>query len=504
MRPLRQAVEPARPALCHPAARAQQVPAQLQQAGAHRLQAHLDRVARRTVPRARQREWAHAPEVDLLRAEDMVGELAREAVAVGRGVDLRHHGVDAAPRFVADGRRGEGERLAPLAGHEGRSLRHHPGEGRLGAGEHLAHDQLAEQVRRLDRHGIARAAAALVRLDMQLGAQHLHRSAREIAGVLEPLLADPVDRLLLPLDVERPHPGGAEIMHRAVGLRDLGDLVLGQLGGFVEARSVGQQRPHRLRRMLELPLPGLRRRGHVPASDRYQPRCAIAKSGVVAQPAAQGLQPGKVQLVVYEQLLMMDAAHGEQSGGADPLAARHIRAQRVADAQQLRWLEVAVREDAPIDRRIGFAEPDHRTAQHLIALRDRAGADLLDAAAMHHQIGIGADQRHAARRRRRQQRIERGEVFLAGLRAGHQHEIRLRRIVDQLHIDPVQRRAIARRHDRIELAPAALQRGDLVLRQLLPGLFARGVDVVVEIRRDAHLRACAPPPRARGAARWRG
>ena len=99
-------------------------------------------------------------------------------------------------------------------------------------------------------------------------------------------------------------------------------------------------------------------------------------------------------------------------------------------------------------------------AQHLIALRDDAGADLLDAAAMHHQVGIGADQRHAARRRRRQQRIERGQVFLAGLRAGHQHEIRLRRIVDQLHIDPVQHRAIALRHDGIELAAAALQRGD--------------------------------------------
>ena len=152
-------------------------------------------------------------------------------------------------------------------------------------------------------------------------------------------------------------------------------------------------------------------------------------------------------------------------------------------------LEVAFREDAPIDRGIRLAEPDHRPAQHLIALRDRAGADLFDAAAMHHQIGIGADQRHAARRRRRQQRIERGQVFLAGLRARHQHEIRLRRIVDQLHIDPVQHRAIARRHDRIELAAAALERGDLVLRQLLPGLFARGVDVVVEIGRDAHLRA---------------
>src|SRR5687767_3686740 len=115
MRALRQAVEPAGPALGHAAARTQQVPAQLQQAGAHRLQADFDGMARRTVPHARQRERPDPPEVDLLRGEDVISELAREAVAIGRSIDLGHHGVDAAPGFIADGWGGERKGLTPLA-----------------------------------------------------------------------------------------------------------------------------------------------------------------------------------------------------------------------------------------------------------------------------------------------------------------------------------------------------------------------------------------------------
>src|SRR5688572_33047679 len=93
----------------------------------------------------------------------------------------------------------------------------------------------------------------------------------------------------------------------------------------------------------------------------------------LAQPAAQRLEPSRVHLVVYEQLLMVDAADGEQSGGADPLAARDIGAQRIADAQQLRWLEVAVRKDAPVDGGVRLAEPEHWGAQDLVALRNRRG-----------------------------------------------------------------------------------------------------------------------------------
>src|SRR6185369_7700605 len=66
--------------------------------------------------------------------------------------------------------------------------------------------------------------------------------------MLEPLLVDPIDRLLAPSEIERAHLHPAEILHAAVGLRDLGDGVLRDLGRFVDAGGVGQQWPYLGRR----------------------------------------------------------------------------------------------------------------------------------------------------------------------------------------------------------------------------------------------------------------
>jgi hypothetical protein len=113
---------------------------------------------------------------------------------------------------------------------------------------------------------------------------------------------------------------------------------------------------------------------------------------------------------------------------------------------------------------------------------------------MYHRSGL-ADQRHAARRRRRQQCIERSQLPLAGLHAVTSMKSRPRRIVDQVHVDPVERRAIARRHDGIELAPAACSA--ISFCASLPGLLAKW-DVVIEIGVIPISRS-APQPRARGA-----
>jgi hypothetical protein len=58
----------------------------------------------------------------------------------------------------------------------------------------------------------------------------------------------------------------AEILDRAVGLRDLDDVVLGQLGRFIEARGIGQYLPHGFDWLVEMPDPALLSRlAHIPA-----------------------------------------------------------------------------------------------------------------------------------------------------------------------------------------------------------------------------------------------
>src|SRR5262249_33261176 len=87
-------------------------------------------------------------------------------------------------------------------------------------------------------------------------AVRLHGPVPKPPPRLDPLGMDPVHGLLLPFQRERPALEPPEIEDRAVGLRDLLDLVLGQCRRLVEARGVGQQRPDVLRRPIEMPDPG--------------------------------------------------------------------------------------------------------------------------------------------------------------------------------------------------------------------------------------------------------
>ena len=88
-----------------------------------------------------------------------------------------------------------------------------------------------------------------------MGAQCLEWAVAEPAAVAEPLVVDPVDGLLLPLQCERPQAGPPEVAHRTVRLRDLPHLVPRQSGGLVEAGGIGEQRPDLLHRAVELPYP---------------------------------------------------------------------------------------------------------------------------------------------------------------------------------------------------------------------------------------------------------
>ena len=73
--------------LAHLAARAKQVPPEPQQALPDRLQANLDGMAIRYVPQARQPERPDRTDVHLLAPQHVLGQLPRQAVAVGRGLD---------------------------------------------------------------------------------------------------------------------------------------------------------------------------------------------------------------------------------------------------------------------------------------------------------------------------------------------------------------------------------------------------------------------------------
>jgi len=84
MRAFRQAVEAAGPRLGDAAAGAKQVPAQFQEARAHRLQAELDRLDRPALPFPGKLQRPHMPEIDFLRFQDMVGEPSCQAMPVGR------------------------------------------------------------------------------------------------------------------------------------------------------------------------------------------------------------------------------------------------------------------------------------------------------------------------------------------------------------------------------------------------------------------------------------
>ncbi len=116
MRRLGQLIERGDRTLGAAAARAEQIPANPEEAGARRLQEELDDVARLDRPFARQPQRPHAREVDLRRGEEMLAEPRRQPMPIGAALDLRGAGGD--PRDGALGQRGRRivEELRPPAG----------------------------------------------------------------------------------------------------------------------------------------------------------------------------------------------------------------------------------------------------------------------------------------------------------------------------------------------------------------------------------------------------
>ena len=261
---LGQAVQGADPGFGDPAARAEQIPAHLQEPRLHRLQAGLDGRHRRRMPLPGQGQRADMPEIDLLPLQHQIGEAARHAMAMGRGLDLTHEAIDPAKDLRPRGRRLELEGRLALAADEGSRVAHHLRVAPLGAGKETRRQHDAPQPvggRRL--HRIVDAAAVAFRRYPQAGAEKAERPAGEIAAMLEPLAEDPIDRLLAPGQGDGPDLGAAEEKHRAVGLGDLLDLMARQLGGLVEPGRIGQHRPHGLGGPIDMPAPSpLLRLGH--------------------------------------------------------------------------------------------------------------------------------------------------------------------------------------------------------------------------------------------------
>jgi hypothetical protein len=87
VRPARQFVQVGHHRLGDTAARTQEVPAQLQQAGAGRFQAELDDLERGRAPVPGEPEGPDLCEIDFLGAGQMLAEAPGEAVAVAGGLD---------------------------------------------------------------------------------------------------------------------------------------------------------------------------------------------------------------------------------------------------------------------------------------------------------------------------------------------------------------------------------------------------------------------------------
>jgi hypothetical protein len=240
----RQPVEARAGGLRAAAAGAEQIPAQLQHAEPRGLKAGLDRVPLGHAPLARQGQRAEAFRIDLQGRCDQRRQALGEAVAIGAPGQLRADPLQALRRVARQrfGRRRERNDL--LAAGEPVGLQRQPPEGAFGRskkspGQH----QVAEEAARLDLQAVIAAAAGAGRGQREARVQRPQRPATEAAPVLEPALAHPVARQVLPFEVDAAEPRAGDEGDAAVGLRDLGDGLPGQRRGRVVAGGVGHRGP---------------------------------------------------------------------------------------------------------------------------------------------------------------------------------------------------------------------------------------------------------------------
>jgi hypothetical protein len=255
----RQFVEAAHHLLGDAAARAQQVPAQLQQAGAGRLEAELDGLQLRHLPQPGQLQGPDLGQIHLLGRADHIRQPPRQAVAVAGGLDLGHPLGEAllgarrqAGRLEVEGR------VAPAGGAVpgalGQAGEVAPGGLEKGRAQHGD----AQRIRGLGGDRVGAPAARALGRQLEFGAEALEGTLAELAAVLEPFAAHPVDRLFLPHQLEGTLAGPGHVKHRSVRPRGFLDIVERQVGRLVESGGVGQQRPNPLGRAVEVPVPGAR------------------------------------------------------------------------------------------------------------------------------------------------------------------------------------------------------------------------------------------------------
>src|SRR5260221_10841862 len=100
-----------------------------------------------------------------------------------------------------------------------------------------------------------------------------------------------------------------------------------------------------------------------------------------------------IDWAVLEDVIAVDAAAEKQRFGTDPGRTGYIGATRIADPQhRRRVIEAQFLQATLIDAGMGLTEIDHLATQFLIPDGQGAGADFRDIAAMHHEIGIDAEQ----------------------------------------------------------------------------------------------------------------
>lgn len=149
--------------------------------------------------------------------------------------------------------RGAEEALPPPGGPELRLL----GQAReflFGGGKEARGEKRgADGVGGTGAQPVAADAATPLGLEGEMGVDGAKRSALEDAEVAEPAMLDPLDRHLAPAQLEALEAGRGVIADRSVLAQTLGDLVLGQPRRLVEALRIGECRPNRLDRSLEMP-----------------------------------------------------------------------------------------------------------------------------------------------------------------------------------------------------------------------------------------------------------
>ena len=170
----------------------------------------------------------------------------REPVAVGSGLELSGQSVEPCARRPDNWCRGRHERHRLLATSEPVGLLCKPQEHSLGRAQEAAgEDNSPEHPARHRLDLVVTKAPDSCRSKVEPCVQRDQGAVAESATMLEPVLAHPVARQVLPLQWKPAEPGPHGETDLAVRSSGLGHGLLGQPRGSVEAGGIGQGLPYR-------------------------------------------------------------------------------------------------------------------------------------------------------------------------------------------------------------------------------------------------------------------